>query len=345
MKITSILQIIKINLIILIKKIIFKGSEIKPYKILINLTDLCNSRCTFCDIWTIKPKNEIDLENIKVSLKNYENDLYWISFSGGEVTLVNYFYDLVDYLKENCKNLRIIAFTTNALAPEKALKYSRYCKEKGFDTLITISLDGDKEIHDKIRGIKGNFEKCLLLKEKLDKENIPAHYGITVSETNSDLIKNNFDKLPQPIKAVTFVHSEGIYNKVNKYDEDIKIIDALEVINKNYKINKIYEIIEKIHIKICITFLKLKRKKNIIPCDVLNSSIHIMPNGDLKPCMFMESCGNIKENTISDIMKLNITAETKKIIKQNNCPKCWMNCYSPHSIMQNPIKSILNLFS
>ena len=57
------------------------------------------------------------------------------------------------------------------------------------------------------------------------------------------------------------MHSEGIYNKVNDNKEDDKILKALEVIYRNYKISKIHEIIEKIHIKICILFLKSKTKK------------------------------------------------------------------------------------
>ena len=48
-----------------------------------------------------------------------------------------------------------------------------------------------------------------------------------------------------------------------------------------------------------------------------------MPNGDLKPCMFMKSCGNIKDNSINDIMNSNNVMETRKAIKNNNCPKCW----------------------
>ena len=64
MRFFTILQILKINLIIFLKKIFVKNAKIKPYKILINLTDLCNSRCSFCDIWKIKPQNEIILENI-----------------------------------------------------------------------------------------------------------------------------------------------------------------------------------------------------------------------------------------------------------------------------------------
>ena len=46
MRISTILLIIKINFINWIKKI-FKF-QIIPYKVLINLTDLCNSRCNFC---------------------------------------------------------------------------------------------------------------------------------------------------------------------------------------------------------------------------------------------------------------------------------------------------------
>ena len=263
MRFFTILQILKINLIIFLKKIFVKNAKIKPYKILINLTDLCNSRCSFCDIWKIKPQNEIILENIQYALKGMEDDVYWISFSGGEVTLVKYFYDLVDYLKTNCKNLRILAFTTNALAPNRAYQFAKYCKDLGFDTLITISLDGNKEIHDKIRGINGNYEKCLSLKNKLDQNDIQSHYGLTVSETNSDLIIDKFDSLPQPIKAYTFVHSEGIYNKTNQSD-DINILESIKIINKNYIIKNLQEIIEKIHIKISYFFLKSKRQKNII---------------------------------------------------------------------------------
>ena len=44
--------------------------------------------------------------------------------------------------------------------------------------------------------------------------------------------------------------------KVNKNNEDIKIIKALEMIYKNYKLTKHYELVEKIHIKMSIDFLK-----------------------------------------------------------------------------------------
>lgn len=344
MKLTTLIAIVYVNL----KSLLFKlvgSKKIKPYKILINLTDLCNSRCVFCDIWKIKPKNEIDINNIINSFNGIEKDIYWLSFSGGEVTLIKYYYELIDELKKKLPNLKIIAFTTNCLLPKRVLEYSLYIKNNGFDPLITLSLDGDEKTHDDLRGVKGNYQKCIETYEKLKENNILCHYGITLSKDNHGFIKEKYNKFKKSMKAVTFVHSEGIYNKENSYQGDDKIIESLEIIYRNFKITKIYEIIEKLHIKISIKFLKEKRKKNIIPCDVLNSSLHIMPDGKVKPCMFMNEVGNIKTNNLLEIIKSKSYSNSKKQIQKDQCPKCWMNCYSPHSMIQNPIKTIFSAFS
>ena len=343
MRISTIISILYINLKLFLLKF-FNRKKIVTYKVLINLTDLCNSRCNFCDIWKIKPQNEINVDNIVNSFDGAEKDIYWLSLSGGEVTLVKYYFDLIDELKKKLPNLKIIAFTTNCLTPKRVVKYARYIKDNGFDPLITLSLDGDEKLHDEVRGVKGNYKKCLETYDLLKQENILCHYGITLSNKNYEFIKNDYHNYKDTMKAVTFIHSEGIYNKENSYEDDEKIIKSLKIIDKNFKIRKLYEIIEKMHIKISIKFLEQKREKNIIPCDVLNSSIHIMQDGAVKPCMFMEEIGNIKENNMLSFLKKESTHRIKEKIKKDQCPKCWMNCYSPHSIVQTPIKSLIKAF-
>ena len=341
MKISTILKIVSINVINWCKKLLKK--KIVPYKVLINLTDLCNSRCNFCDIWKIKPVNEIQIPDVEKIFKDFNKNLIWLALSGGEVTLVKYFYELVDSAKKHCPNLRIIAFTTNGLLINRTIKYAQYVKEKGFDVLITISLDGDQKVHDELRGIPGNYNKCLELYNKLRELNINCHFGLTASASNYSFIKKKYFEYRNKIRAITFVHSEGIYNKENKNEDDI-LEDSLKIINRNYVIKNLTEIIEKIHIKVSYFFLKNKRKKNIIPCDVLDSSVHIMPNGDLKPCMFMKSLGNIKNENLDNIISSNLYQKTREEVKANQCPKCWMNCYSVHSIMQHPFKSLYYFF-
>lgn len=343
MRITTLISIFYINLKLFFLKI-FNPRKIVPYKVLINLTDLCNSRCNFCDIWKIKPENEINVDNIIKSFDGSEKDIYWLSLSGGEVTLVNYYFELIDRLKKKLPNLKIVAFTTNCLTPNRVVKYAKYIKDNNLDPLITLSLDGDEKLHDEVRGVKGNYKKCLQTYEMLKNEKILCHYGITLSDKNYEFVKNDYHNYKDTMKAVTFIHSEGIYNKENSYEDDEKIIKSLKIIDKNFKVNKLYEIIEKIHIKLSIKFLEQKREKNIIPCDVLNSSIHIMQDGAVKPCMFMEEIGNIKENNMLSFLKKDSTLEIKEKIKKDQCPKCWMNCYSPHSIVQSPIKSFFQAF-
>ena len=343
MRITTLISIFYINLKLFFLKI-FNSKKIVPYKVLINLTDLCNSRCNFCDIWKIKPENEINVDNIIKSFDGSEKDIYWLSLSGGEVTLVKYYFELIDRLKKKLPNLKIVAFTTNCLTPNRVVKYAKYIKDNNLDPLITLSLDGDEKLHDEVRGIKGNYKKCLETYKMLKDEKILCHYGITLSDKNYEFVKNNYHNYKDTMKAVTFIHSEGIYNKENSYDDDERIIKSLKIIDKNFKIKKLYEIIEKIHIKLSIKFLEKKRKKNIIPCDVLNSSIHIMQDGAVKPCMFMKEIGNIKENNMLNFLRKQATLEIKEKIKKDQCPKCWMNCYSPHSIIQAPIKSFIRAF-
>ena len=343
MRVTTLISIFYINLKLFFLKI-FNSKKIVPYKVLINLTDLCNSRCNFCDIWKIKPENEINVDNIIKSFDGSEKDIYWLSLSGGEVTLVKYYFELIDRLKKKLPNLKIVAFTTNCLTPNRVVKYAKYIKDNDLDPLITLSLDGDEKLHDEVRGVKGNYKKCLETYEMLKNEKILCHYGITLSNKNYEFVKNDYHNYKDTMKAVTFIHSEGIYNKENSYEDDEKIIKSLKIIDKNFKVNKLYEIIEKIHIKLSIKFLEQKREKNIIPCDVLNSSIHIMQDGAVKPCMFMEEIGNIKENNMLSFLKKDSTLEIKEKIKKDQCPKCWMNCYSPHSIVQSPIKSFFQAF-
>ena len=70
-----------------------------------------------------------------------------------------------------------------------------------------------------------------------------------------------------------------------------------------------------------------------------------MANGDVKPCMFMDKVGNIKKESLREILISDKVQSSKNLIKENKCPKCWMNCYSPHSIMQYPIRSLFKLFN
>ncbi len=348
MKIDSIISIIIQNIKIWLYKLSGRSEKIIPYKILINLTNNCNSRCNFCNIWKINKENpnlvkkEINITQITKLFKEINKNLLWLSLSGGEVTLVPYYKDLILAAKRYCPKLKILTFTTNALLPQRALEYALFAQKQGLDVFIIISLDGSRELHNKLRGVPGNYQKAWETYHLMKKSKINCHFGLTVSDANFDFIKFQYKALRQDIKSITFVHDNGIYNKNNKINYR-KISKGLNIIYKNYLIKSIPEIIEKVHIKISILFLNKGASSNIIPCEVMNTSAHIMPHGEIRPCMYLPILGNIKNDNIVKVYTGERAKNIRRLIKQNKCVHCWMNCYSPHSIMQHPLKSILTL--
>jgi sulfatase maturation enzyme AslB (radical SAM superfamily) len=272
-----------------------------------------------------------------------DNNLLWLALTGGEITSFNLFPEVVQLIKQYSQKLRILTFTTNGLLPQRILEFALLMKtETNCDIFITISLDGDEETHDSLRGVKGNYAKCMETYNLLQQNGIECHFGITVSDGNYNFIKNAFKKYQDKIKAVTIFHSGGIF--LNKEGEDSKerdrrIIESLKEIYQHYKITSLGEILIKLYIKVGILFMNKERKTNIIPCDVGLSSAHLMANGSLLQCMYLPPIKKIDGLfQLSDYHSPEAQLMIDEI-KKDRCPHCWMSCYGPHSMLQAPLTS------
>lgn len=344
MRISTILLIIKKNIEIYFLKLFDLAP--KPYKVLIQLTNDCNSKCQTCGIWKINKENpslkklEIDNTHVQSLLKDMNKDLLWLAISGGEPTLSPYLLETVKLAHQLCPNLRIITFTTNAIQPEKVISAAKEIKKYNLDFFVVISLDGDKDIHDTVRGAPGNFTKVWKTYNELKENGINTYLGLTLSHLNADFVHKSYENYKNEIKSISFVHSHGIYGQKNPTSLNPQVHLALHKIISNYKINNLSEGFEYLYLKIAEKFLLNNRKKMLVPCGVLDTSIHIWPNGDVSPCMFLPALGNIKTNSWEKIKTNKAISVSRKLIKKGNCPNCWMNCYAPHSMMLNPLKTI-----
>ena len=316
------------------------GLSPRPYKLLLELTEYCNSRCQTCDIWKVKeePKTHLTVENAENLLRDFGNHTLWLALSGGEITLYKNFPELVSLIDKYCRYLKVITFTTNGLLPERALDCALQLKKLGTDIFVTISLDGDEKSHDDIRGVPGNFKKTFHTYNLLKSYDVPVHWGLTVSDLNKSFIESD-DPLLNEIKAVTFVHSDGIYKKENTFSE----ANLLAKVSEKYKISNLSEAFEWFYLRLSWTFLK-RDKKIPVPCEVIATSLHVRPNGDIHPCMFVNPIGTIERDKITDVLKLPFVKTKMTQYRKGQCPGCWMNCYAPHSMMQHPWRSLFYTF-
>ncbi|PIK14067.1 radical SAM protein [Halobacteriovorax sp. JY17] len=348
MKLTTIISIVLINIKHRIFFLLGRVDLIVPYKILIQTTNDCNSKCDSCHIWKINKnkslkEKEIQIKHYENLFKNYGKNLYWLSLSGGELTLDNNVEELIRLADKYCKNLKMIAFTTNGLLPNRVLKIAEIIRSYGIDHFITISLDGDEKIHDKVRGVSGNYRKAFDTFNLLKTKKFNTHFGITISDENYEFIRDEYERYSDSIKAVTFVNSGGIYNTENVIDSR-KLLSSLRTILKRYQVFSLGDFWEKLYIRLALKFVQEGQKRNLIPCSAGLSSIHISPYGEVGPCMYLDSYSNIKEidffNKLLD--KNNIPARMDPYL--GNCQKCWMNCYAPHSMMLSPFKTLFEAF-
>ena len=54
----------------------------KPYKLTFSITYWCQSRCLSCNIWEIKPKGELTIEEIREFARK-NNHFRWVEITGG----------------------------------------------------------------------------------------------------------------------------------------------------------------------------------------------------------------------------------------------------------------------
>lgn len=120
----------------------------KPTLLHYYVTDICNAKCEFCDIWENKDRHDVTLEQVKKNLWDARKaGAQFVDFTGGEPTLNP---QLGDFLAESKRLGFITSVTTNTLLFKK-----RVASLAGKVDLLHFSLDADTaELHDKIRGIK-----------------------------------------------------------------------------------------------------------------------------------------------------------------------------------------------
>lgn len=128
--------------------------KVKPLSCSLYITNICNFRCIFCKI-SRNPKKEIlDISLFTDIINTLQHfGTYYLSFSGGEPFMVKNIIRYIAYASERIPYTHVV---TNGYLLDRPL-----IKELSGTMLkeISISLDGDKRVHDSVRGVEGAFDK------------------------------------------------------------------------------------------------------------------------------------------------------------------------------------------
>lgn len=321
-----------------------------PMTLTYSVTAACQSRCKTCQIGEMfcqdpaRAEQDLSLEEIEKIFKTMK-PVYFFNISGGEPFLRK---DLPEIVALACQYLkpRVIHTPTNAILTgriiENTKKIMKIIGEYDPSVPFTVkpSIDGVGELHDEIRGVKGNFE-CLLktiegLKQLEEQyNNFHLELGTVISNFNIDYLdeiedfvhslgvesyrnevaecRTEFFNLGDPITPPARVYQRLIREFARKVEENIADKKSLARTTEALRI-VYYDIAGKI----------LETNQQVIPCYAGVSNVHINYDGGVWPCCVLgydQEMGNLRDYGY-DFQKLwhdERSEMVRRYIREKNC--------------------------
>jgi MoaA/NifB/PqqE/SkfB family radical SAM enzyme len=292
-----------------------------------------------CDIWkdnkNLKQLTESDIEGLLTSFKKFGTQE--VLMSGGEALLNPNFFRFCEILKR--EHIKITLLSTGLSVKKNADQLIELV-----DSII-VSIDGDEETHDQIRNIPGAFNK---LREGVEQiKSLNRNYPITARtvihelnfrkwpaliESAVSMGLNQISFLPADVRSTAF--NRGITWAVLKQQEILINESALpelqETINSLINDYKFYfdnrfiaespEKIQKIY-----AYYAAFYGLNPFPYKKCNApwvSTVIEADGTVRPCFFHERMGNIRENSLEEIMNSEKNILFRKNLDMDSDPTC-----------------------
>ncbi len=189
----------------------------KPVLAGVKITHSCNLKCRHCPFWK-KKENSLSFSQVKESLKKlHELGVRVLIIEGGEPFLwKDNGYGIKDIVKEAKKFFFCVGITTNGTFPLKI-----------DSDIIWVSIDGLKEMHDRIRG--KSFERIMANLADCSHSRVYAH--ITINTLNWKEVPELVKFLSSKVKGITFQFHYPYNGKEDKlflpFNERRMVLDNL----------------------------------------------------------------------------------------------------------------------
>ncbi|MBI4845476.1 MAG: radical SAM protein [Candidatus Omnitrophica bacterium] len=315
--------------------------------VVFNLTRRCNLKCIHCysNAEDKDYKNELSLAQVKAVIDSFKKlKVPIILFSGGEPLVRKDILDIIAYAKK--KGIRSGLSTNGTLISEKI---AAGLKQAGLD-YAGISIDADKNIHERFRASKGSFDQAIKGIRNVSKAGIKTGIRFTLTRLNAEKLAAVLDIcIREKISRFCMYHlvysgrGEFLPKDDVKNAERRKIIDFL--IKKTLKLNTqgnpleiltvdnhadgiyIYNYLKKNNPQLAKQALKLLKFHG--GCSAGVKIVDVSQTGDIHACQFWQEqvLANIKETEFCSFWndkenkQLNRLRHKHKYLK-GKCSRC-----------------------
>lgn len=324
-----------------------------PLHVNIDLTYRCNLRCVMCEVWrkesTVfgRAQEELTTEDLKrLILELHALGVKVITFSGGEPLVRSDVFDVLGFAKAQ---KLIVTLVTNATLINR--EAARKLAELKLDYL-TVSLDAvSPPLNDEIRG-EGTFRRAVDALRMLHEMN--AKVKTTINTVVSRL---NYHEMP---KIVMFARQLGV-SQVNFQpvfdrpgipmsilattpevcpDLQASVAETLKASRKHHVHVGPAEYMNLIAVSPYHRSSFLTR----LDCCMVHLSCAVNAFGDVVPCWFLPSVGNVRKTRLGEIWFSEAFNRVRQSVKGHRvaqCKRCFAICYTPYNILISKLRRAL----
>ena len=314
----------------------FKAKRPTPLFASYNVTGRCNMRCLFCEWWkTDKPelptKKALAAIDAVCSL-----GVPFFDLSGGEPLLRK---DLSALAKRAAFHGCLVSMNTNGTL----LNEKRLSEMADVLDLVVVSLDGPKDVHDKIRGVPGTYHKAMKAIRLLKAHGIKVGINSVATPWNIDVLPSFIEELRNQVDFAQIQPIHPYPPPPENLTSDKQVNRLVGYLLRLKRIDPSFLAVPTDFLKGFELFFKGEAPKI---CHAGELYVAIDPLGKLLACPARSDLvlGDTLNESVDVILKGERDSEGWR--KVSACRGCWLECTAGVSMMlKNPLKEAPQLVS
>jgi MoaA/NifB/PqqE/SkfB family radical SAM enzyme len=286
--------------------------------IVISPHNQCNCRCVMCDIWRIRQPEEITKTDLERHLTSFRGlGVRWVVFSGGEPQMNSQLPLLAQMLRS--EGIRVTILTAGLLLESQAEIIAANVDD------VIVSLDGPPEVHNRIRRVSDAFQRMVAGVRALRRVRaaMTVRARCTVQKQNHGFLRATVASARDAgLDSISFLAADltsSAFNRTQLWNPErqdkvgltAEEVDAMEL--------EIEQLIEQCSAELNSGFIveKPSKLRNIVRhfrahlrqvqavaphCNAPWVSAVIDASGEVRPCFFHAPLGNIRSQSLPDIL-------------------------------------------
>ncbi len=321
-----------------------------PWKATLCLTYLCNLRCGFCRIWERRPEGEMTAGEWRRVLERSPR-FAWIDLTGGEITLREDWEEIAEAAVA-IHRPRVLHFPTNGSFPARLAPLEALARKTRL--VVTVSIDGPREIHDRMRGVEGSWEKTVESLARIRAmKGVKVKAGMTLCRENEDEVERAVAEIaarvagfgPEDlhvnlaqVSSHYYGNEAGLFEEARKVPKGARSEASLAGVLAGWLENRYRRLLPRY----------LATRRCPLPCRSLAATVFVSPTGEVHPCITdPRVVGHLRESNhdLAAILESPEAERLRKAIGAGDCPHCWTPCEAYPTIVECslPARWVLNI--